>query len=189
MAPITLDFQPATADDAPQIQQLVQAAFRTDDSRPNWTGNTELASNFHLSVDEVLAQIANPAIVSLKALDASSPQHPLVASIDVSLRGDAGRLSMIAVDDSYQRAGLGRRVLEYAEGYCRRTWGVAKFSLNALSTRPALIAWYERRGYRRTGETSPFPVERFPNMKLPADMCFIELEKDFGDAAGEGASV
>ena len=35
--------------------------------------------------------------------------------------------------------------------------------MTVISVRDELIAWYERRGYRRTGELSPFPYgdERF----------------------------
>jgi hypothetical protein len=44
--------------------------------------------------------------------------------------------------------------------------------------RESLIAWYERRGYRRTGETEPFPRDtRFGEPQRP-DLEFIMLEKD-----------
>jgi GNAT superfamily N-acetyltransferase len=183
MATSNLQFRIAIAEDAGQLQQLVQSAFRTEDSRPDWTGNVELASSFRVDLEEVKSKIANPDIVTLMALDKNN-DNALMATIEVSKRGaDCGRLSMIAVDDRYQRGGVGRQVLSYAEDYCRRTWGAKMFSLNALSTRPALIEWYIRRGYRRTGETSPFPRERFRELALPDDMCFIELEKDFSEVS------
>lgn len=177
MATEKLQFRLATKDDAEQIQSLVQSAFRTEDSRPDWTGHSELASSFWISVEEVMDKIVNPDNVVLMALDSN---NALVASIEVAKRDSkCGRLSMIAVDDRYQRGGVGRQVLAYAEDYCRRTWGADKFSLNALSTRKALIEWYMRRGYQKTAETSPFPRERFSNLTLPEDMCFVELEKNF----------
>lgn len=177
MATTTLQFRSATPEDAPRLQELVQTAFRTEDSRPDWTGNVELASNFRLELEEVVAKLANPDMITLVALDSD---NAIAATIDVSRRpNDCGRLSMIAVDDRYQRSGVGRQVLAHAEDYCQRVWGVKKFSLNALSTRKALIEWYMRRGYRKIGETSPFPREKFTNLALPEDICFIELEKDF----------
>ncbi|KAM0449465.1 hypothetical protein ACHAO4_007483 [Trichoderma viride] len=177
MASLNLQFRTATAEDANQVQELVQAAFRTEDSRPDWTGNTELASTFRIDVEEVASKIANPENTILMALD---NDNNLVASIEVAKRaGNCGRLSMVAVSDSYQRSGVGRLVLAYAEAYCRRVWGAEKFSLNALSIRKTLIEWYMRQGYQKTGETSPFPRERFINVELPEDMCFIEMEKNF----------
>ncbi|KND94280.1 hypothetical protein TOPH_00787 [Tolypocladium ophioglossoides CBS 100239] len=179
MATGNLQFRIATADDARRLQQLVQCAFRAEDSRPDWTGDAGLAAHFRLDVEEVAATIASPDIVTLMAVDDSDA---LVASIEVSRRGgaDCGRLSMIAVDERCQRGGVGRQVLAYAEDYCRRTWGARGLSLNALSTRKALIEWYLRRGYRKTGETTPFPRERFASLELPDDLCFVELEKAFG---------
>lgn len=180
----TLQFRLATPDDAPQIQNLIQSAFRAEDTRSRWTGSTELASQFHISVDEVLANMTKPDCAVLVATDPST--GALVASVEAFRRtADLARLSMLAVDSTYQRGGLGRRVLAHAEDYCRRTWGVGKLGLNALSTREALISWYVRCGFRRTGETSAFPRERFAEMDLPEDLCFVELEKDLNNVGGE----
>lgn len=109
----------------------------------------------------------------------------MVGTIQVSKRGSGyGRLSMIAVDDRFQRSGVGTQILAFAENYCRKVWGVEKFSLNALSTRKALMEWYIRHGYKKVGETRPFPRDDFPELDLADDLCFVELEKDFpGDLA------
>ena len=176
-----LNFRVAKKEDAAQIQNLVQSSFRAVDTRPDWTGNTELAAHFKLSIDEVLSNLAREDTVTLNAVtnDGKDNTETLVATIDVSKRdSDVGRLSMIAVDERFQQGGIGRKVLAYAENYCRDTWHVRKFSLNALSTRPALVEWYLRRGYRKTGETAAFPRERFSEIELPDNMCFIEMEKD-----------
>jgi hypothetical protein len=34
--------------------------------------------------------------------------------------------------------------------------------LSVVSIRAELIAWYERRGYARTGETAPFVYDQLP---------------------------
>jgi len=175
-----LRFRIATLDDAQHIQHLVESSFRAHDSRPDWTGHLELASNFRLDIDAVKANISKPDMVTLVAVSEDGKDAAaIVASIEVTKRGcNVGRLSMIAVDEQYQQSGVGRQVLAYGEDYCRQNWGVTNFSLNALSTRKALIEWYIRRGYKKTGETSPFPREKF-NIVLPEDMCFIEMVKDF----------
>jgi GNAT superfamily N-acetyltransferase len=88
------------------------------------------------------------------------------------------RLSMVAVEQSSHRGGIGRLLLSQSEAWCRANWATARFELNALSTRKELVAWYERCGYRRTGETTPFPVGRIPGVELPEGLCFIELDKE-----------
>lgn len=165
----------ATIDDAPQVQQLVQAAFRAPDGREGWTADMELGNRFRIEVEQVAATITRADGVVLMTTVAGN----LVASVEVVKRSDGhARLSMLSVDQRYQSNGLGRQVLEYAEDYCRRTWSATAMELNALSTRQNLISWYQRRGYRETGETSPFPREEFSDLDLPEDLCFVEMEKD-----------
>lgn len=189
MADGNLQFRIATLDDAPRIQQLVQSAFRAEDSRPRWTDDLGLSPRFTVDVEEVTRRISGPDGAFLVA-GAAPDDHGVgvgvgvpVACVEVSRRGGGGggglaRISMLAVDERRQRGGVGRRVLAHAEDYCRRTWGVGRVGLNALSARPELIAWYTRRGYRDTGERTPFPRERSGDLVLPDDLCFVELEKD-----------
>ncbi|KAH7175879.1 putative N-acetyltransferase, GNAT family [Dactylonectria macrodidyma] len=168
-----LQFRIATPDDAAQIQALVEAAFRAEDSRPDWTADMKLGSSFRIGVETILSQITKPDSAILMATDDGA----LVGSVEVSKRDDLARISMLAVDLRHQRGGLGRRVLAHAEDYCQRTWGVHRIGLNALSTREQLISWYMRRGYQKTGETSPFPKERLGELELSDDLHFVELEK------------
>ena len=50
--------------------------------------------------------------------------------------------------------------------------------MTVIRQRPELIAWYERRGYRRTGENRPFPYGN-PRFGLPTrdDLVFDVLKK------------
>ncbi|RLL93980.1 hypothetical protein CFD26_103196 [Aspergillus turcosus] len=184
MTPPTLQYHLATPADAPQIQQLVQSAFRAEDPRPDWTGDTTLASNFRIDANDILSKITTPNSAFLLATDTTGI---LIACIGISRRSgnaDLARFFMLAVHEAYQRGGIGRKVLAYAEEYCRRVWGLSKGGLNALSTRRELILWYMRCGYRRTGEVTPFPVEKFQGIALPEDLCFVEMEKEFSPGSG-----
>ncbi|KAJ6103210.1 hypothetical protein N7486_005637 [Penicillium sp. IBT 16267x] len=173
-----LHFRIATPTDAPSIQQLVQSAFRAEDSRKNWTADMALGESFTISVEDVKTTIAKPDCAILLAFTKDQGREVLVASIDMIKRAnDHARFAMVAVNHNYQQAGIGRRVLAYAEEYSRQEWGVTTFELNALSTRQELIAWYLRRGYQKTGEESPFPRDKFPHLALPEDMCFVEMVK------------
>ncbi|CDM28460.1 hypothetical protein DTO013E5_1078 [Penicillium roqueforti] len=170
-----LNFRVATEADAPRLQQLVESAFRAEDSRKGWTDDLGLSASFRLDVQEILAMITKPDSVFLMATD---DENTLVGSIGTSKRDiNHAHLFMLAVDTSQQRGGVGRQVLAYAEDYSQRTWGVTTLGLNALSNRQQLISWYSRRGYKETGETSPFPREKFANLALPDDLCFVEFEK------------
>ncbi|KAF7176386.1 hypothetical protein CNMCM7691_002515 [Aspergillus felis] len=175
----TLNYRLATPSDAPQIQQLVQSAFRASDPRPNWIGDTTLASGFSIETTEILSAITAPNSAFLLATD---PTGALIACVGISRKitdhADLARFFFLAVDEAYQRFGIGRKILAYAEGYCQKQWGVSRGGLNALSTREELIQWYLRCGYQPTGEVTPFPVEKFTEIALPEDLCFVEMEKE-----------
>ncbi|KAJ5689065.1 GNAT family acetyltransferase [Penicillium macrosclerotiorum] len=175
-----LQFRLATLADAEDIRQLVESAFRAEDSREGWTADMEIGSRFRLELNHVVATISNP---DRDILIANIDGH-LVASIEISRReGNRARFSMIAVDLSHQQAGVGRQVLAFAEQYCQKTWGVTTGELNALSTRKKLISWYMRQGYHKNGKSTPFPRDRFGDLALPEDLRFMDLEKDFSSTA------
>ena len=184
---VSLTFRRATLDDAPRLRDLNEHAFSTNDSRPNWTGDAELASKYTLSVESVKRGLA---VEGWETFVAENEAGEIIASVNVGKKGDdTGRIATLIVQDEYQRGGVGGRVLAYGEDFCKREWGVKKLSLNALSSRTALLAWYKSRGYRETGETSPFPRDagEFASMNIPEDLCFIELDKDASAVEDDGA--
>jgi ribosomal protein S18 acetylase RimI-like enzyme len=64
---------------------------------------------------------------------------------------------MFAVRPDQQGGGVGRALLAEAERIAREGWHCREMRMTVISIRDALIAWYERRGYRRTGQYKPFP--------------------------------
>jgi GNAT superfamily N-acetyltransferase len=181
-----LQFRVATPNDAAQLQQMVQSAFRAEDSRERWTADMDLSSRFRIEVEEVMTNITKPDGAILMATDENGD---LMASIGISKHSaDLARLFLLAVDQHHQRGGIGRQVVAYAEDYCRQAWGIHKLGLNALSTREELISWYIRCGYRKTGELTPFLDKRITGVALPDDMCFVELEKDL-DSVSVAAGI
>ena len=175
MSENTIIFRIASIDDASRLQNLIQAAFRAEDSREDWVGSPELATQFTIDIEDINLTIASPDhnfIVAVK-------QNDIIGCIGVRKRSAGyARIFYLAIDPEYHRGGLGRQILEYGENYCRREFGVGKLGLDALSTRKALILWYERRGYIKTGELKPFPVGKIDGRAVPEDLCFVEMEKD-----------
>ena len=74
-------------------------------------------------------------------------------------------------------------MLAAAEDWARQRGG-KRMRMSVINLRGALIAWYLRRGYAKTGETEPFPYgdDRF-GAPLRDDLCFVVLEKDLAPMA------
>jgi ribosomal protein S18 acetylase RimI-like enzyme len=85
---------------------------------------------------------------------------------------------MFSVRPNLQNAGIGKQVLAEAERIAREEWRLPAMRMTVIDVRDALIAWYERRGYRRTGKHKPFPYgdARFGIPKRN-DLRFEILEK------------
>ena len=92
--------------------------------------------------------------------------------------GDHVYFGMFAVRPGLQGAGLGKEILAEAERRAREKWAAKEMRMTVVNVREELIAYYVRRGYRRTGELSPFPYgdERF-GVPLRDDLAFELLVK------------
>lgn len=84
---------------------------------------------------------------------------------------------MLTVKPDIQDSGFGRQLLAAAEDFAKKH-GARRMRLSVVHKRAELIAWYERRGYARTGETEPFPYgdDRF-GRPIREDLFFEILEK------------
>ncbi|ARQ72687.1 GNAT family N-acetyltransferase [Streptomyces marincola] len=161
----SLEFRTATEADVPAVVALVESAYRGERSRAGWTTEADLLDGRRTGPDEVGAALADARGRLLLA----ERNGDLVACCRLSHENDSGRdrgaalFGMFAVRPDLQAAGLGRLVLAEAERVAREEWGAGRIEMQVLTPRAELIAWYERRGYARTGTTSPFPYgdERF----------------------------
>jgi sugar-phosphatase len=74
----------------------------------------------------------------------------VLASVYVEVRGPRGYFGMLAVDPGQQRSGLGRKMVDAAEEYCRSK-GCSAMDLTVLSLRPELPPLYRKLGYTESG--------------------------------------
>lgn len=86
-------------------------------------------------------------------------------------------LGLLTVRPVLQNQQRGTALLKAAEEFAKQH-GARRIRMTVLHVRDTLLAWYERRGYARTGETRPFPYhdKRFGN-PLRDDLYFVVLEK------------
>ncbi|MFF7353771.1 MULTISPECIES: GNAT family N-acetyltransferase [Streptomyces] len=167
-------FRDATDADVDALVTLIESAYRGDASRAGWTTEADILEGQRTDPEGVLEVIKSPDSRLLTV----EQDGRIVACCQLEHRGDHAYFGMFAVSPGLQGAGLGRTVMTEAERRVRETWGVTEMHMTVISVRDDLIAWYERRGYRRTGKMSPFPYgdERF-GIPQRADLQFELLVK------------
>lgn len=171
----SLHFRLATPEDVTHIVELVHAAYRGDSSRVGWTTEADFLDGTRTDNDEVAEIIHTPNNVILLCEHA----HQLMASVHVQKQPDASYLGMFAVRPTQQNSGIGKALLEYAESFARDTWHSSRMQMSVITLRTELIAWYERRGYHRTGifKSFPYGIARYGTPKRE-DLLLEVLEKN-----------
>ena len=170
-----LTFRNATTADVPLLVELVTSAYRGESSRSGWTTEADLLEGNRIVPEVLLADIARPRSRILLA----GRDGTLLGCAHVAEEDGAGYFGMFAVRPGLQGGGMGRAILAEAERVAGKDWALPLMRMTVIDLRVELIEWYERRGYRRTGQTRPFPATD-PRFGLPLrdDLRFAVLEKE-----------
>ena len=176
-----LVFRKAGLHDVEPLVAFINEAYRGDTSRQGWTTEADLLDGLRTSPEEIRSCIASDASFILLCLQGSQ----LVGSVCVEQQEEQARIGMFAVSPVLQGRGIGKQLLNAAELAAQQTWAVTRLVMSVITLRHELIAFYERRGYRRTGVLKPFPVN--PAMWTPkvSGMQLELLEKFVVDDAAK----
>lgn len=164
------DLSPCAIADLEAVAALVNLAYR---SEGGWTHEVGVVDGNRIDAQALADDIAQPQTTILLMREAGDLVGCVRIDIDPESPGLAG-IGMVAVPPGLQDRGLGRRLLAAAEAFALRH-GARRAELTVVSVRAALIAWYERQGYRRTGVTKPFHVDgRFGRPRQPLELAVLE---------------
>lgn len=153
MSSTTLHFRAATLADVPAIVALVESAYRGDSGRRGWTTESDLLDGDRTNKREVAALIAAPDNRVILA----HRDGELIGCSHIRKKGGSCYFGMFAVNPGLQRAGVGKQMIREAERVAREEYGCGRMEMTVITVRTELLAWYERRGYKRTGKLRPFP--------------------------------
>lgn len=157
MAPTApLAIRPATRGDIPVLHALIESAYRGDSARQGWTHEADLLGGQRTDPQALAEVVDDPDQRILLAFDGDA----LAGCVQVARAGEGrGYLGMLSVDPARQAGGLGRRLIAEAEAAAVAIFGARSIEMTVIRQRPELVAYYERRGYERTGEERPFPFD------------------------------
>jgi len=170
----TLTFRRATTDDVPALLELVTNAYRGEASRQGWTTEADLIDGQRLDTDVLRADIDRAdSLIILGERGAD-----LIGCAHIAKDGaETAYFGMFAVRPTGQNQGDGKRILAEAERLAVAEWDVRVMRMTVISLRDSLIAFYERRGFRRTGAHKPFHLDTRFGVPRRDDLRLDVLEK------------
>lgn len=169
---IDISISKVTPSDISELVILVNSAYRGDSSKKGWTTEADLLDGVRIDYDTLLEQVNHPNQIILKAKDGS---QKIIGCVSLQEKKGKFYLGMLTVQPDIQATGIGKNLLAAAEDYAKSK-NVDCIEMTVISIRQELIAWYQRRGYKLTGEKRAFPTDpKFGIQKQ--DLEFVVLEK------------
>ncbi|WP_419698317.1 GNAT family N-acetyltransferase [Mucilaginibacter sp. NFX135] len=161
----------ATLADVPELNILVNSAYRGEESKKGWTSEADMLDGLRIDETMLKEYFGNEVITILKHTDNNDQ---ITGCVYLEVKGPKLYLGMFSVSPVLQGKGVGRALLEAAEGLAKQ-FNCHTITMTVISTRAELINWYERRGYAFTGEIQPFHDHgRFGSPKQLIELIVME---------------
>lgn len=174
-----IQFRYARRADAPAIVAIIERAYRGPEAAGKWTSEAHLLTGPRTSTEEITGLIGREDSRFLLAeAEGRLVGCCLLQGRDADGAGvNAAYFGMFAIDPSTHGGGLGKTVIAAAETSVKDLWNCNQMVMTVINLRTELIAWYERRGYRLTGATLPFPFSETSG-ETTRDFHLVEMRKD-----------
>jgi GNAT superfamily N-acetyltransferase len=157
--------------DVPELNVLVNSAYRGETSKKGWTTEAHLLEGLRIDEETLYGYFETPNITLLKNTD---DDGSITGCVYLEKRAERLYIGMFSVSPLLQAKGIGRLLLLAAEEYAEKL-NCHTLTMTVISTRFELLAWYQRRGYQPTGEILPFHHDKkFGNPKQLIELFVLE---------------
>jgi ribosomal protein S18 acetylase RimI-like enzyme len=143
----------ATKEDIKKLIPLVNSAYRGEASKKGWTTEANVIQGETRIDEESLLKMMNDPNAAILTY---RNENQILGCVYLQKQNTDLYLGMFSVNPELQGGGIGKKLLVAAEDHARKN-GCDAIVMNVISVRDELIAWYERNGYKDTGERKPFP--------------------------------
>ncbi|HLG38495.1 MAG TPA: GNAT family N-acetyltransferase [Chitinophagaceae bacterium] len=162
----------ATAEDIPALEALLNSAYRGEEAKKGWTNEADLIEgDIRTDASALHKLMHSPEAIFLKYIN---EENIIEGCVFLQKKENRLYLGMLSVSPLIQAKGIGKQLMTEAEEYARHKNCTSIF-IKVISLRHELVAWYERKGYRKSGETEPFPAQdSFGRARQPLEFVIME---------------
>ena len=162
--------------DTAALVALINAA-NSGGGGAGWTHEADLFHGERIDIAELVSLLEAPGSMFLLCVEGSE----LAGCAYLKPIENAAYLGLLAVRPALQGSGVGKEILGECERVVREEWDGAAIRMTVITQhRPELAAFYERRGYLRTGRFKSFDrLQAKTGMKIPG-LTLEWMEKSLG---------
>ncbi|HEY4325192.1 MAG TPA: GNAT family N-acetyltransferase [Mucilaginibacter sp.] len=142
----------ATLADVPELNILVNSAYRGETSQLGWTSEAHLLDGIRIDETTLTGYFNDGKVIILKN---TNDGGQITGCVYLEVRTPKLYVGMFSVSPLLQGKGVGKDLLLAAET-CAKQLNCDTLIITVISTRSELIDWYQRRGFKATGEIEPF---------------------------------
>ncbi|UYL08609.1 GNAT family N-acetyltransferase [Bdellovibrio sp. SKB1291214] len=170
-----IEFTQADESHVEELVELINSAYRGESSKQGWTTEADLLGGQRADEEGISEIIERDNSVILIAEDDDTGQ--LLGCVHLENHGGKCYVGMLTVDPTLQGQGIGKMLLEESEAFAQ-FWGCTHLYMTVISVRTELVKFYEKQGFKLTGEKKPFPYgdERFGIPKVQ-NLEFVVMER------------
>ena len=166
-----IDF--ATVADIAAIKDLLNSAYRGEESKKGWTTEADLIAGDtrtdEATITHVMLQSGSVFLIY------KEEQQKIIGCVNLQQHDAKLYLGMFSVSPPLQGRGIGKQILLAVEEYAHHLQKKAIY-MSVISLRTELINWYIRHGYADTGERKPFVEDDITGKHLRS-LEFMIMEK------------
>ncbi len=167
--------EPAVFEDHPTIVTIVNRAYRGPGDHRGWNSEAHLVAGDRITVDALRQDLAQSPQASLLVHRGAGGEPRACVWVEPEDDDGGWYFGMLAIDPAAQAGGIGKRMLDAIDDHVRANGG-RRLRITVINVREELIAWYERRGFVRTGAVEPLPDGI--GQPLREGLGFVILAKD-----------
>ena len=146
--------RPAELSDLDELQAVIQRAYRGRSASASWSHEGELPEGERVSRGDLEVQLG---AANARLSVAEIAGRVVGSSLVVAVPPGQCEIRLVSVDPSLQAKGLGGQLLGHAELLAVEAFAATHAIIEVLQHKARLIAYYERRGYRQTDDSRPYP--------------------------------
>jgi ribosomal protein S18 acetylase RimI-like enzyme len=162
----------ATIIDVPEIEILVNSAYRGELSKKGWTTEANILTGIRIDNDELTKMILDIDSSVFKYVE----NNVILGCVLLIKKENKLYLGMLCVNPELQNSGIGKKILKFANEFALNN-SLFKIVMTVISTRIELINWYNRHGYFANGQRESFPTSHASDVISGEKLEFVVLEK------------